>query len=82
MLAVFGRRLGMVRKSVNRQRVADWRKRLRDKGYRSITVFLDTETMGMLKSLQGHFRARRNLAYIIATAVRDLHKRIGKRDKR
>ena len=68
----------MEKKSVNRQRVARWRKRLTEDGYRCITVFLDRDTMKMLKTLQGHFYARRKMSQLIGMAIKSLYETVTK----
>ncbi len=71
----------MVKKCLNRQRVARWRKRLTDNGYQCITVFLDSETLVMLRALQGHFHARRKRSQVITVAVTALYKRVIKHNR-
>ena len=71
----------MIDKSISKERVARWRERLTDRGYRSVTVFLSAETLAMLAHLRGHFHAKRKTSQLISIAIKTLYETVHKRAK-
>lgn len=66
----------MLDKSVNRERVEKWRKKMHDNGMRSLTVYLDSETVKKLKSLRLILPRQWKMSKILTTAIQALYEKV------
>lgn len=66
----------MLDKTTNRERVAKYRSKLFQKGFVSLTVYLDQETYTMTKFLKAHYGARRKTAKLISMAIQELFDKV------